>query len=67
MQRNFYIQDRIGRARHCVSFHDGVKTHNDGSRFYDMKICGNKRNRDRFLAQLRREGYVERSAIPGVS
>ena len=64
MRKDFYYHERIGRARHCVSFHDGVKTHNDGSAFYDMRICGNKRKRDRFLRELRREGYVERSSIP---
>jgi hypothetical protein len=55
----FKVQERIGRARHVVSFHDGVKTHADYSPFFDMQICGNKRARQKFVKELTAAGYVE--------
>lgn len=60
MAKNFYVSQSVGNARHVVSFHDGVKTHKDGSPFYDVEICGNKRNRDTFIKGLKRTGYAER-------
>lgn len=59
--KEFYVRDRIGMARHVVNHHDGVKTHPDGSKFFDLTICRNKRNLKKFVADLRRQGYVERN------
>lgn len=60
MVKNFHVTQNVGKARHVVNFHDGVKTHKDGSPFYDIEICGNKRNRDTFTKGLKSAGYVER-------
>ena len=49
----------MGRARHTVSFHDGEKSHDDGSPFFDMKIFRNARDAQRFVKSLRSEGYTE--------
>jgi len=57
--KTFRVQDRVGRARHVVSFHDGVKAHADHSPFFDMQICGNKRARQKFVKKLTSAGYVE--------
>lgn len=58
--KSFRVQERIGRARHVVTFHDGVKTHADFSPFFDMQICGNKRARQKFVKELTAAGYAER-------
>jgi hypothetical protein len=50
-------QERVGTARYVVSFHDGVKQHTDGSAFYDIRIFGNWRAKDRFVRGLQRVGY----------
>jgi hypothetical protein len=55
----FRVRDSIGKARHVVSFHNGVKTHADHSPFFDIQICGNKRARHKFVKLLLAEGYVE--------
>lgn len=47
------------RGRHVVSFHDGVKTHPDGSPFYDIRIFGRKRDAERFERELKAMGYTE--------
>lgn len=58
MAPNYHEQENIGRCRYVVSYHDGAKTHADGSAFYDVAIFGNRRAKDRFVASLKRSGYV---------
>ncbi len=58
--KDYHVQFNIGQARYVVNSHDGVKTHGDGSRFYDIRIAKNKRELDDIIAELRRAGYVER-------
>ena len=58
--KDYNVRTNIGAARYVVNFHDGVKTHADGSPFYDCHIIGNKRDLARFTRELRRVGYVER-------
>ena len=53
-----YRELTLRRAFHTVSFHDGVKTYRDGSPFFDLKIFRNQRNAARFVAGLKRDGYV---------
>lgn len=48
----------VGKVRHVVSFHDGVKAHPDGSPFFDIATFGNKRARDKFCRSLIRQGYA---------
>lgn len=55
-----YNATRMDRARHTVSFHDGIKTHPDGSPFYDLRIFRNAKDAAKFVNQLRRDGYTER-------
>lgn len=49
----------MGRARHTVSFHDGEKSHSDGSPFFDLKIFSNAREAQKFVKSLQGEGYTE--------
>jgi len=61
--KNYYIQENIGKAKYLVNFHDGEKKHEDGSPFYDVKIFNNKKDLEQFISQLKEEGYVEKSSI----
>jgi len=56
--KTYRYSPAIGRARHCVIFHDGHKTHKDGSPFFDLQICRNKRNLARFIKSLEEQGYA---------
>jgi hypothetical protein len=56
--KKFYIQERIGRAKYLVNFHDGVKTHPDGSEFYDIRIFKNKKLLNIFIRELCQDGYT---------
>lgn len=42
----------VGKAKYVVSYHDGIKHHNDGSPFYDVAIFKNKKKKDNFIKQL---------------
>jgi hypothetical protein len=57
--KTFNIQERIGRARHVVSFHDGVKAHRDNSPFFDVRIFNRKLDRQKFVTELKAAGYVQ--------
>lgn len=48
----------VGKCKHLVSFHDGVKTHRDGTPFFDLRTARNKKQKERIIRQLKREGYV---------
>lgn len=47
----------IGTSKYVVNFHDGIKRHNDGSRFYDIRIFSNKKEMVKFIKELEKEGY----------
>ena len=48
-----------GKARHILNWHDGSTKNGDGSPFYSMKICGNKRELAKMLKVLEGQGYIE--------
>ena len=47
----------VGTAKYVVNFHDGIKRHNDGSRFYDIRIFSNKKEMGKFIKELEKDGY----------
>ena len=55
--KKYNIMFSIGRAKYVVNYHDGIKTHGDGSPFYDMSIFKNKTDLNDFVSQLDGEGY----------
>jgi hypothetical protein len=60
MPKTFRYQCGIGTAKYLVSFHDGVKTHKDGSPFFDVRIFKNKKALALFVKSLKQSGYIER-------
>jgi len=54
----YYIQYNIGHAKYVVSYHNGHKTHTDGSIFYDIEIFKNKVALNSFVSELNRQGYA---------
>ncbi|MBQ9340038.1 MAG: hypothetical protein IJS13_06880 [Paludibacteraceae bacterium] len=56
---NFNVMTGVGRAKYVVNYHDGKKTHSDGSPFYDIHISRNKRDHENFIRGLRNQGYTE--------
>ena len=61
--KNFYSQDSIGKSKYTISYHNGTKTHDDGSPFYDIATFKNKKMRNGFIRKLKSEGYKCRESI----
>lgn len=59
--KNYYIQYNIGKSKYCVSFHDGVQTHPDGSPFYAIALFKNIKRMNSFVKQLVIDGYKYKS------
>ena len=57
--KSFNIRENIGKCRYVVNFHDGVKTHRDGSLFFDVQIASNKRTLKQVVKALKADGYAE--------
>lgn len=59
MNKRFSVKHGVGKARHVVNHHDGLKKHADGSDFFDVQIFGSKKKMEVFVKSLRVDGYAE--------
>lgn len=59
MKKIFYEMENVGKAKYTVNYHDGTKTHEDGSPFFDIRVFSDRRTKDRFVFDLRRQGYAD--------
>jgi hypothetical protein len=50
----------VGRAKYVLKTQDGVKTHQDGSKFWDIDIFKNKRKLNKAISELKKQGYTQR-------
>ena len=57
--KRFYIQYNIGKSKYVVNFHDGIKKHNDGSDFFDIRIFKNKKDMNAFILKLKKDNYIQ--------
>ena len=55
----YYEMTNVGKAKYVVNYHDGHKTHKDGSQFWDIAIFHNKKAKDAFVRSLIAHGYTE--------
>ena len=56
--KTYRINAQIGNVKHSVSYHDGVKCHPDGSKFWDIQTFKNKKKLDAHVKYLKQNGYV---------
>lgn len=56
-EKVYYTQYGVGSSKYSVSFYDGVRTHDDGSDFYDFRTFRNKRDLAEFIQSLVQDGY----------
>ena len=57
-KKRYYQQDRVGSAKYVINYHDGKKTHKDGSDFFDIQTFKNKKDLAKFVNTLHKAGYV---------
>jgi hypothetical protein len=55
--KKYNISFNVGTVKYVVNFHDGMKTHKDGSPFYDLATFRNKKKMSVFVQQLLAKGY----------
>jgi hypothetical protein len=55
----------VGNSKYVVNFHDGEKTHKDGSPFFDIRIFKNKIEKDNFVKDLKSKGFIYKYAKGG--
>jgi len=55
----FYTMSNIGKAKYVINHHDGEQTHPDGSPFFGITICKNKKKLKEETDKLTKEGYKE--------
>lgn len=60
MTKQYNLTHNVGSSKYVVNFHDGEKTHADGSPFFDIRIFSNMRKRDAFLRELKHLGYAHK-------
>lgn len=48
----YNIQYNVGRAKYVVNYHDGVKKHKDGSKFFEIAIFKSKIKLNQFIKSL---------------
>jgi hypothetical protein len=56
--KQFNEMQNVGKVKYLVNFHDGVKAHRDGSPFFDIRTFTSKRDKDKFVTGLKRQGYI---------
>ena len=38
---SYNVNNNVGSSKYVINFHNGIKKHNDGSNFYDIKTFKN--------------------------
>lgn len=62
-KKSYNVQTGIGGSKYVVNYHDGKKTHKDGSPFFDARIFANKKKKDGFVTDLKGRGYVTEEVV----
>lgn len=57
MNKVYYVMQNVGTVKYLLNFHDGVKTHKDGSPFFDIATFKNKKLLNNRVKELHKEGY----------
>lgn len=58
--KQFYLQQNIGTVKYLLNYHNGERTHKDGSPFFDIKGFSNKKKLESFTKGLVAQGYTEK-------
>ena len=59
----YYVMTNVGKCRYLLNYHNGQKTHKDGSPFYDVALFSNQKKLNQAVKQLTANGYKERSVL----
>lgn len=57
--KNFKTMMNVGKSKYVINYHNGEKTHKDGSPFYDLDIFKNKKDFEARKKKLIADGYKQ--------
>lgn len=60
MKQKFYEMFNVGKVKYLVNYFNGNNFHNDGSPFFDIATFSNKKKKNKYINNLKREGYTEK-------
>ena len=60
-EKVYDVYTGVGKSKYAVFYHDGIKTHQDGSPFDDLRLFKNKTELKKFINSLIKDGYKERT------
>jgi len=61
--KQYYTKYNVGKVKYLVNYHDGVKRHDDLSRFFYIATFSNKKKMNDFIKELKEEGYRHRDEV----
>lgn len=61
-EKRYNTMQNVGKAKYVTNYHRGDEAgerakHKDGSDFFDIHLTGNKRDHEKFIKELEKEGY----------
>lgn len=56
--KNYNVMYNVGTVKYLVSYHDGIKKHDDGSPFFDIRCFSNKKKLNKFTRELIAQKYI---------
>ena len=59
-EKEYNIMQNIGSAKYVVNYHDGIDTHKDGSKFFNIAIFRNLKKLNKFEKELVKNGYIKK-------
>jgi hypothetical protein len=57
--KSYNVNNNVGSSKYVINFHNGIKKHNDGSNFYDIKTFKNIPDLNNFEKELKSKGYIK--------
>ena len=58
--KSYNVKNNVGSSKYVINFHNGIKKHNDGSNFYDIKTFKNIPDLNNFEKELKSKGFDKR-------
>jgi hypothetical protein len=59
VKKEYYIKYNVGKVKYCLHYYNGLKVHNDGSKFWDIETFSSKKKLNQSIKELKLQGYKE--------
>ena len=59
IMKTYNVMYNVGTVKYLLNYHDGIKTHPDGSPFFDIALFKNKKKLHARIKKLESNGYIK--------